>query len=243
MSEPDTPAFELPSRRRIYLMRHGDVTYFDASGRAIDPDTVPLNDHGRIQATAAGRAFAEQHIRFDKVIVSGLPRTVETAQRVLAETGQKIELVVEPAWQEIRGGKLSSIPAGEIESAFLGAFDGIVDERTRFLGGETIGELFDRVLPALAALREDTSWDTVLLVLHGGVNRAILSHALTAGGRMFLGHLAQATGCINALDVGAAPRDWVLRTINYAPPSPLHRDVRNTTMEMLYAQFIQYRRS
>ena len=243
MSEPGTPAFELPSRRRIFLMRHGDVTYFDASGRAIEPDTVPLNDDGRMQATAAGRAFAEQQIRFDKVIVSGLPRTVETAQRVLAETGQKIELVVEPAWQEIRGGKLSSIPAGEIESAFLGAFDGIVDERTRFLGGETIGELFDRVLPALAALREDTSWDTVLLVLHGGVNRAILSHALTADGRMFLGHLAQATGCINALDVGAAPRDWVLRTINYAPPSPLHRDVRNTTMEMLYAQFIQYRRS
>ncbi|MFP3561581.1 histidine phosphatase family protein, partial [Paraburkholderia sp. SIMBA_049] len=84
------------------------------------------------------------------------------------------------------------------------------------LEGETIGALFDRVLPAVAALREDTSWDTVLLVLHGGVNRAILSHAITAGGRTFFGHLAQATGCINALDVGAAPRDWVLRTINYS---------------------------
>ncbi|MGC2040356.1 MAG: histidine phosphatase family protein, partial [Paraburkholderia caledonica] len=27
------------------------------------------------------------------------------------------------------------------------------------------------------------------------------------------------------------------------PPSPLHRDIRNTTMEILYAQFIQYTRS
>ena len=62
------------------------------------------------------------------------------------------------------------------------------------------------------------------------------------GRRTFFGHLSQATGCINALDVGAAPRDWVLRTLNYSPPSPLHRDVRNTTMEMLYAQFIQYKR-
>lgn len=236
-----TPTFQLPSRRRIFLMRHGDVTYFDASGRTIDPDTVPLNDHGREQASAAGRAFAEAGVRFDRVIVSGLPRTIETAQRVLAETGQSIEPEIEPAWREIRGGKLGSLPAADLEVAFLSAFDGIVDEGTRFLGGETIGELFDRVLPALAALRDDTSWDTVLLVLHGGVNRAILSHALTAGGRTFFGHLAQATGCINALDVGASPRDWVLRTINYAPPSPLHRDVRNTTMEMLYAQFIQYR--
>jgi len=236
------PEFQLPKRRRLYLMRHGDVTYFDVTGRAIDPESVPLNAKGRDQASAAGRAFAAQRIRFDRVIVSGLPRTVETAQRVLAETGQQIDLEIEPALQEIRGGKLGSIPAAELEAAFLSAFDGIVAESTRFLGGETIGELFDRVLPAIAALREEPTWDTVLLVLHGGVNRAILSHAITAGGRTFFGHLSQATGCINALDVGAAPRDWVLRTLNYSPPTPLHRDVRNTTMEMLYAQFIQYRR-
>ncbi len=235
--------YQLPKRRRIFLMRHGDVTYFDDSGRAINPETVPLNENGREQASAAGREFAAQQITFDRVIVSGLLRTIETAQRVLAETAQQIELEIEPAWEEIRGGKLGNIPLHDMEAAFLGVFDGIVPESTRFLDGETIGELFDRVLPALAALREDTSWDTVLLVLHGGVNRAILSHAITAGGRTFFGHLAQATGCINALDVGAAPRDWVLRTINFSPPSPLHRGVRNTTMEMLYAQFIQYKRS
>lgn len=237
------PDYQLPKRRRIFLMRHGDVTYFDDSGRAIDPETVPLNANGREQASAAGRMFAQQQVRFDRVIVSGLPRTIETARRVLAETGEQIEPEIEPAWQEIRGGRLGSIPPSDIEAAFLGVFDGIVPESMRFLDGETIGELFDRVLPAVTALREDTSWDTVLLVLHGGVNRAILSHALTAGGRTFFGHLAQATGCINALDVGAAPRDWVLRMLNYSPPSPLHRDVRNTTMEMLYAQFVRYQRS
>jgi broad specificity phosphatase PhoE len=241
VSKPVMPEFQLPKRRRIYLMRHGDVTYFDATGRAINPETVPLNAAGREQASAAGQVFALQQIRFDRVIVSGLPRTVETAQRVLAETHQHIELEIEPALQEIRGGKLNAIPAADLETAFLSVFDGVVPEDTRFLGGETIGDLFDRVLPAVAALRSDDSWDTVLLVLHGGVNRAILSHAITAGGRTFFGHLSQATGCINALDVGAAPRDWVLRTLNYSPPSPLHRDVRNTTMEMLYAQFIQYK--
>jgi broad specificity phosphatase PhoE len=233
--------FEMPKRRRIFLMRHGDVTYFDDSGRAIDPDTVPLNEHGRAQATAAGRAFASQDVRFDRVIVSGLKRTVETAQHVLAETGQSIELEVVPAWQEIRGGRLAEIPPDEIENAFLRVFEGIVPEDTRFLGGETVGELLDRVLPEVAKLRADPSWDTALLVLHGGVNRAILSHAITAGGRLFFGHLAQATGCINALDVGATPTDWVVRLLNFSPPSPLHRDVRNTTMEMLYAQFLRYR--
>jgi broad specificity phosphatase PhoE len=234
--------FQMPKRRRIFLMRHGDVTYFDASGRAIDPESVPLNENGREQASAAGREFAAHGVRFDRVIVSGLPRTVETARRVLAETGQHVEPEAWPQWQEIRGGRLAALPPDEVEAAFLRVFDGIVAEDTRFLGGETIGELLDRVLPSVAALRDDPSWDTVLLVLHGGVNRALLSHAITAGGRAFFGHLAQATGCINALDVGAEPRDWVIRAINYSPPSPLFRDVRNTTMEMLYAQYLRYQR-
>jgi broad specificity phosphatase PhoE len=244
MSSPerlDAAGWQPPKRRRIYLMRHGDVTYFDDSGRPIHPETVPLNERGCAEASAAGRAFAEQALSFDRVIVSGLPRTIETARRVLAETGQRVEFEVEPAWEEIRGGKLGAIPAADLEAAFLGAFDGIVSDSTQFLGGETIGELFDRVLPALHELRADPAWDTVLLVLHGGVNRAILSHAITAGGRTFFGHLAQATGCINALDVGDAPRDWVVRTLNYCPGAPLHRDVRSTTMEKLYAQFLQTR--
>ncbi len=232
--------FTLPKRRRIYLMRHGDVTYFDASGRAIDPESVPLNANGRVQATAAGDLFAAQGISFDRVIVSGLPRTLETARRVLAQTGQGIEPEIEPAWEEIRGGKLAHLAPEDIEASFLSVFDGVVAESTRFLGGESIGELLDRVLPAIDTLRRDAAWDTVLLVLHGGVNRAILSHAITAGGRAFFGHLAQATGCINALDVGAEPRDWVIRALNHSPPSPLHRDVRHTTMEMLYAQYVEY---
>lgn len=233
--------FQLPQRRRIYLMRHGDVTYFDDSGRAIDPDTVPLNDNGRAQASAAGAAFAQQGVRFDRVIVSGLRRTIETAQHVLDATGQQISLEEQPAWQEIRGGRLADIAPADIENAFLRAFDGVVPEATRFLGGESIGELLDRVLPAVAELHADPAWDTALLVLHGGVNRAILSHAITAGGRMFFGHLAQTTGCINVLDVGAASHDWVVRALNHAPPSPLHRDTRNTTMEILYAQYLRYR--
>jgi probable phosphoglycerate mutase len=233
-------AYELPKRRRIFLMRHGDVTYFDATGRAIDPINVPLNERGRAEATAAGRAFEAQQIRFDKVIVSGLPRTLETAQRVLAETAQEIEIDVWPEWEEIRGGRLSNLPPKDFERAFLSVFDGIVPETTAFLGGETIGELMDRVVPPLQRLRDDTSWDTALLVLHGGVNRALLSHAITGGGRMFFGHLSQTTGCINALDVGDKPGDWVIRALNHSPPSPLHASVRNTTMELLYEQFVRY---
>ena len=91
-------------RRRIYLMRHGSVTYFDSNGKPVLPESVPLNHAGRDQASAAGRVFAEHGVKFDRVIVSGLPRTVETATRVLAETGQDIALEEWPEFVEIRGG-------------------------------------------------------------------------------------------------------------------------------------------
>jgi broad specificity phosphatase PhoE len=224
------------NRRRVFLMRHGSVTDFDDTGRPVLPEQVPLNELGRSQASAAGQAFAADQVRFDRVIASGLPRTMETARRVLAETGQDIEIEVWPEFEEIRGGRLSQIPDAELKAAFTGVFEGMVGEQTRFLGGESVGDLMDRVHPAIGKLRADTSWDTVLLVLNGGVNCAILSLALT-GQRMFLGGLSQQAGCINALDVGDDERDWVLRFINYAPPAPLQNQARTTTMEVMFEQY------
>ena len=229
-----------PRRRRVYLMRHGSVTYFDEHGKPFDPDQVPLNALGRDQASAAGGLFAANNVQFDRVIVSGLPRTVETATLVLKQTSQQCDLEHWPEWEELRGGKLAAIPEAELHKAFTGAFEGVVPEERRFLGGESIGQLMDRVLPPLQRLREDPRWDTVLLVLHGGVNRAILSHALTAG-RVFLGNMAQTAGCINALDVGEDDADWVLRIVNHAPPSTLQTDSRNTTMEALLEQYRKFR--
>lgn len=223
-------------RRRIFLMRHGSVTYFDAAGNPVLPESVPLNASGKEQATAAGRVFAQSGIRFDRVIVSGLPRTVETASLVLAETKQQLELQQIPELVEIRGGKLATIPDADLREAFIGAFEGVAPEEKRFLAGESIGELMDRVHPAIDKLRADPDWDTLLLVLHGGVNRAILSYALT-GQRLFLGNLAQTAGCINALDVGDAHHDWVVRFMNYSPPSALQAESRGTTMEALFHQY------
>jgi broad specificity phosphatase PhoE len=94
----------------------------------------------------------------------------------------------------------------------------------------------DRVHPCIDRLREDDSWDTVLMVLHGGVNRAILSRALT-NQRMFLGHLGQTPGCINVLDVGEAVNDWVVRVINYSPISALQGESRDTMMEIYFNQY------
>jgi probable phosphoglycerate mutase len=214
------------SRRRIYLMRHAEVAYFE-EGRPLHPDGVPLTAAGREQAEAAALALAG--IDFDRVLTSGLPRTIETAGIVAP--------AAEPeAWPDFREleGRFGEIPPEELERAFVGAFDDVVPEDTRFLGGETIGSLFDRVIPALERLLADESWDIVLAVLHGGVNRAILSYGLT-GQRMFLGNLEQAPACIDVLDVGDS--GWIVRAVNLTPYDLAHRRSRLTTMEELWSHF------
>jgi broad specificity phosphatase PhoE len=215
------------SRRRIYLMRHAAVAYFE-DGRPLRPEEVPLTEEGIEQARAAGEALSS--VRFDRVLTSGLPRTIETA-RIVAP-GMEVE-----SWRELReleGRRLGDIPEDQLERAFVHAFHGVLPEETQFLGGETIGSLFDRVLPAIERLLADPEWDVVLAVLHGGVNRAILSYALTAE-RMFLGGFEQAPGCINVLDVGDT--GWIVRAVNVAPYDPVHLRGRLTTMEELWAQF------
>lgn len=214
------------NRRRIYLMRHGQVAYFE-NGRPLRQHLVPLTVEGREQAAAAAKLL--DGIAFDRVVTSDLPRTVETA-RIVAPS---VEPESWPELREIESGRLDEIPEDALEAAFLGAWQDVVPEDARFLGGETIGSLFDRVIPALERLRAASEWDVLLAVLHGGVNRAILSYALT-GGRAMLGNFEQSPACINILDVGD---DWVVRGVNHTPYDLAHLRNRLRTMEELWGEF------
>jgi broad specificity phosphatase PhoE len=210
-------------------MRHGEVSYFEADGRPVDPTNVPLNAEGIAQATAVADAL--RGIELDRVVTSGLPRTLETAAIVAPEA----EAESWPELRELQGGRLSEIPPDLLEHEFVNAFRGVIPNDARFLRGESIGEFFDRVLPALERLVADDAWHTALAVLHGAVNRAILSYALT-GERMFLGPFEQAPACINVLDLGDDGH-WIVRAVNVAPYDVLHVAHRQTTMERYWEQY------
>jgi len=219
-------------RRRIYLMRHGAVAYFDADGRPVTPNDVPLTAEGRRQAQAAGVLL--ERTTLDRVISSDLPRAVETA--AIVAPGHDVESW--PELREIAGDRFSAIPPGELEREFVGALHGIVPNDKRFLGGETIGELFDRVLPAVDRLLRDPEWDTALVVAHGAVNRAIVSHALL-GAKTFLGRFEQAPGCLNILDVGhEVLPEWIVRAVNVAPDDLAHDTTRLTQMEQYWREYV-----
>ena len=216
-------------RRRLYLMRHAEVSYFGDDGLPVDPREVPLNAEGVAQARAVAGALRD--VELDRVVTSGLPRTLETA--AIVAPGAEPESW--PELREIQGGRLSEIPVDALEHEFVHAFRGVIPNESRFLRGESIGELFDRVVPAVEHLVADDSWHTALAVLHGGVNRAILSYALTAE-RMFLGHFEQAPACVNVLDLGEGG-EWIVQAVNVAAYDLLHLSHRSTTMERYWEEY------
>jgi probable phosphoglycerate mutase len=234
MTAAETPG--PPKRRRVYLLRHGDVNYFDEQGRPFRPDTVPLNADGRRQAEAAARELAA--VPLDRVIASDLVRSVETAGIITAGRGLLIE--TRPELREIRPGRLADISPEAIEQVFVGAFTEGIDREARFLAGETFGSLVDRVSAAFAALLADPGWRCLLVVAHGGVNRTILMHALGTGLAGFAA-LEQDPGCINILDVDADGR-CLVRLVNHTPYDAAKTGLELTTMERLYLEFRGKRR-
>jgi len=217
------------ARRRVYLLRHGDVSYFD-SGRPVPPESVPLNEAGRAHALATARALAE--VSFDRVISSGMPRTDETAAIVVGDRGPAIE--VEPALREIRSGRLADIPPDTLRSTFAEALTRPLTADDQFLMGETFGALQARVLPAFRALVADRSWRRLLIVAHGAVNRAILADIL--GLLEGFGHIEQDPACINIFDLDERGYG-ILRLLNYTPYSDIKSDIELTTMERYFLEY------
>jgi probable phosphoglycerate mutase len=224
---------QLPTRRRVYLLRHGDVSYFP-EGRPAPPESVPLNEEGRAQAQAAARALAEAPL--DRAISSGLPRTDQTAAIVVGERDLAVE--VQPALREIRPGRLADIPPEALHSTFTEALTRPLTADDRFMMGESFGELQARVLPAFQALIADRSWQRLLIVAHGAVNRVILADVLGVGLESF-GHLEQDPACINIFDLDGRGYG-IIRLLNYTPYSAVKAGIELTSMERY---FLEYRPS
>ena len=103
---------KIEARRRIYLVRHGEVSYFDPAGRPHPHRSVPLNEDGRKQALEARDALAR--VPIDRAVCTGLPRTQETAEIILAGRDLRPETLT--ALQEVSPGPFAKESLGALTS-------------------------------------------------------------------------------------------------------------------------------
>lgn len=221
-------------QRRIYLMRHADVRYFDETGKPVPPNEVDLSDEGRQQAEILAEELRD--VPFDRVVTSDLPRTRQTADVILeknvSESPRRDEM---PALREIQPGRLAELPEDQKREAFLSAFTSSLTFDSRFLGGEKFGDFFDRVEPCFQRLIGDRSWKQMLIVAHGGVNRAILLRTLGLTIDQ-MDCLEQDPCCLNVLDVDDRSR-MLIRLLNHTPYNASKAGMQLTTMEKLFLEY------
>lgn len=223
-------------RRRIYLMRHGHVDYL--SRQVVESGTlhqVTLTVRGKSEADAAGRAFA--HVRFDRAICSGYPRTRETADAVLAHVPDAPVLGVDTDLVEIHGGKPSATRSREELIRLMNSYFERAHEpgATNLEGGEVFAEAQSRAVGAIERLLNTDDWHTALVVAHEGINRLILSWACGAGLRA-MSSFEQDTGCVNIIDFdlgGGDVRRSLVKAVNLTPYNYLKHGMNLTSLEAI----------
>lgn len=188
----DVAAAEPPARL-VLLLRHAEAAYVDADGRPVaNTDVVGLTGHGIVQARHLAEWLRALGLdRFDRWLVSPLPRAQQTA-RLLAD-----ELGLAPA--ELRTVEaLRELPSGD-ETA--------------------VATARAAALAVLEQLRRSGDWQTVLVVAHGGIHRTLLTRALTGlEERPVRAGLDNA--CLHLLEL-RPDGEWLVRGTNLCPGGPV----------------------
>jgi probable phosphoglycerate mutase len=194
----------------VYLLRHGDSGR-DTIRRYIGQSDEPLNANGRMQAMAWQQAFRD--ICLSRIYCSDLIRSLETARIIADGRGEPVQPLA--GLREIDLGAWDGLEIDEVRRRYPDEYrkrgEEPVDYRTP--GGESFGDLADRVVPLFEEVVASMS-STVLIVGHAGVNRVILCHLLGMPlSNLF--RLEQGYGCLNILE--HATDSWVVRRVNSPP--------------------------
>lgn len=209
-------AFDGSHRRRLYVFRHGDVSYVDDNGvRVADSTIVPLTAWGREQATLTGAALA--NIPFDRAVSSSFPRSVETAELILA--GRNIPVEKNDAFVEFQGDATTRNAITDLNDLAY-SFRNAAEPGARYVGGDVFAEVNTRVTTALEKLLTEKNWETLALVAHGGINRLLVCWALGTD-LTPVPTIDQNTCCFNVIDVDTHPETCAIvrklvRAINTA---------------------------
>ena len=160
---------------KIFLVRHGETDWNKEQVFRGKID-IPLNDTGRTQAEAVRGYFKPMEI--DELYASPLSRALETA----AILGEQRGLVVKVAegFSDIDFGEWQGLSHQKVKEEFNDLYASWMNnpEEVHFPGGESLAEVQDRSMTALAEVVESNTEKTVVIVSHRVVNKVLLCGVL-----------------------------------------------------------------
>lgn len=157
--------------RRLILVRHGE-TEWNRVGRYQGFARTSLNERGRWQARQAADRLADWEV--GAIYASDLPRAIETAEPIAARLDLPLESL--EALREIDVGEWQGLTVAEIQTRYPEnwAAWAAAPIETRRLGGESLGEMAERVWQAVERWQIDHADETIVVVTHGGPIKALV---------------------------------------------------------------------
>jgi broad specificity phosphatase PhoE len=202
---------------RVALIRHGE-TEWNRDGRWQGQCEVPLSAAGRAQAARLARRLAADGRRFDALYSSNQSRAWETASLLGGALG--LAPAAAPALREINLGCWAGHTREEIAQLYPAEWERLESgEDFRRGGGETYAEFQNRILDWFAPVLRRHAGQTIAVVTHGGVVRAILLHArgLQWKDRRQIPPIGNAT----VSEMELREREWTIVSIGtYSGPEP-----------------------
>lgn len=171
------------NRGVLILVRHGR-TAANAEGRIQGRLDLPLDEVGQDQARRCAAAIGQ----VARVIASPLLRARQTAQ------AWGVEPEVDERWVELDFGVFDGMRSGEVPHEVWNRWR--TDSEFRPEQGESLVDLYQRVLPALDELVLSARHDDIVVVSHVSPIKTAVGWALGAGLEVgWRAHLDQAAVC------------------------------------------------
>lgn len=158
-------------KTRFIVVRHGE-----ADGNIIrifhGHYNSNLTEDGHIQAQRTAEFL--KNYKIDHVYSSDLNRTVSTAEHIAK--GRNLPINTDCRLREINGGKWENVPWDDLPGLFPESYDHWENDiaRTKMPCGESIEEMFERTSAAFLSLAAAHPGETVCVVTHGTVLRALV---------------------------------------------------------------------
>jgi phosphoserine phosphatase len=187
---------------RVIILRHGQSSY-NSQGRIQGrSDLSVLTDRGLEDARLTGEAF--QGLKFDKVYCSPLQRAQQTAATVLSGLGQQDRLQADDRLLEIDLPLWETMFNQEVRDKYAAEYRTWKEcpHELKMRLPQADGTERD-FFPVLALYAQATAFwqeilplhqeQTILIVAHNGINRALISTALAIPARLY--HSIQQSNC------------------------------------------------
>ena len=178
---------------QIILVRHGQTPWNKDKIFRGSKD-IPLNETGLEEARMAGKWLEGETIH--AAYCSPLSRARDTAAAIARHHG--LPVVDCPGLTDLKYGDWEGLPLTEVKAKYADLYRQweTAPHTVRFPNGETLDEVRDRSLAAVAAVVARHPEQTVLLAAHRAVNKVLIAAFIGLDNSHFW-RLGQATTAIN----------------------------------------------